>query len=178
MKFRLSYSTLNLVLLIGLFFEGNTLGLYFCTFVPFLILFYQNKGVLKTNSISTFAVIFFANICLQTLAGYPPNIKLTLNFFGNLIMIYSIFSTTTVSPMRDHQVLNWKWKMILDLHIVVVVVMMMGLLREIREMWFKKIIGNFSMREAGELSFWICSFWKKSSFVMLSLYTHLTLRTI
>ena len=48
--------------------------------------------------------------------------------FNWLLMIYSIFCTTKVSPRRDHQVLKIKLeKMILDHHIVVVVVMIIGL---------------------------------------------------
>ena len=55
-----------------------------------------------------------------------------LNFanFNWLLMIYSIFCTTKVSPKRDHQVLKIKLeleKLILDHHIVVVVVMIIGL---------------------------------------------------
>ena len=46
--------------------------------------------------------------------------------FNWLLMIYSFFCTTKVSPMRDHQVLKLKWKIILDHHIVVVV-MIIGL---------------------------------------------------
>ena len=50
--------------------------------------------------------------------------------FNWLLMIYSIFCTTKVSPKRDHQVLKIKLeleKLILDHHIVVVVVMIIGL---------------------------------------------------
>ena len=46
----------------------------------------------------------------------------------DLLMNYSIFSTTVVSPMRDQQALNWKWKLFLDNHIVDVVVVIVGLL--------------------------------------------------
>ena len=48
--------------------------------------------------------------------------------FNWLLMIYSIFCTTKVSPSRVHQVLKIKLeKLILDHHIVVVVVMIIGL---------------------------------------------------
>jgi len=108
-----------LVLLIGLFFQDKTLGLYLCTFVPFLILIYQNKGVLKINSILIFAVIFLANICFQTLVGYPPNIKLTLNFLGNLIMIYSIFGL-----LQSEIVLTKYLKGLITLQVVVVAIIL------------------------------------------------------
>jgi hypothetical protein len=52
----------------------------------------KNQGLLKSYTLLIFIVIFFINIFFQILIGYPPNIKLLLNFIGNLLMVYAIIS--------------------------------------------------------------------------------------
>ncbi len=92
MKIRFSFLILNLVFLTGLFFPGSSIGIYFCTFAPLLVLLIKNQGLLKSNTLLIFIVIFFINVFFQILIGYPPNIKLLLNFIGNLLMVYAIIS--------------------------------------------------------------------------------------
>ena len=92
LKIRLSFLILNLVFITGLFFPGFSIGVYFCTLAPLLVLLKQNHGVMKSSKLIIFVGIFVINVFFQTLIGYPPNIKLFLNFTGNLLMIYSIIS--------------------------------------------------------------------------------------
>ena len=87
-----TFLVLNLILLIGLFFEGNTVGLYLCTFAPFLYLVARNKGKLQVNIAIVIVIIFITNIIIQIFFGYPPDVKLVLNFVGNLVMVYAIIS--------------------------------------------------------------------------------------
>ena len=89
---KITFLILNLILIIGLFFEGNTFGLYLCTFVPFLYLVARNKGKLQANIAFVIIIIFITNVIIQLFFGSPPNVKLVLNFVGNLVMIYSIIS--------------------------------------------------------------------------------------
>jgi hypothetical protein len=92
LKIRLSFLVLNLVFVTGLFFPGLSVGVYFCTFAPLLVLLKNNHGVLKSSKVLIFIGIFAINVCFQILIGYPPNFKLLLNFIGNFLMIYSIIS--------------------------------------------------------------------------------------
>ena len=89
---KISFLMLNFILLIGLFFEGNTFGLYLCTFAPFLYLVARNKGKLQVNIAFVIIIIFITNVIIQLFFGSPPNVKLVLNFVGNLVMIYAIIS--------------------------------------------------------------------------------------
>lgn len=87
---KITFLILNFILLIGLFFEGNTFGLYLCTFVPFLYLVAKNKGKLQANIAFVIIFIFIINVIIQLFFGSPPNVKLALNFVGNLVMVYAI----------------------------------------------------------------------------------------
>lgn len=92
LKVRLSFFILNLVFITGLIFPGLSVGVYFCTFAPLLVLLKNRHGVLKSSKLLIFIAIFAINVFIQILIGYPPNVKLLVNFIGNLLMIYSIIS--------------------------------------------------------------------------------------
>ena len=122
-----TFLVLNLILLIGLFFEGNTVGLYLCTFAPFLYLVARNKGKLQVNIAIVIVIIFIANIIIQIFFGYPPDVKLVLNFVGNLVMVYAIISLLdSKNKLGDYLESLFKLQIILGMFFVMLSILIFG----------------------------------------------------
>ena len=89
-KIRGSFFILNAVLVVGLLFPGQSVGIYFCTIAPAIFLLIRDSGNIPYNISLFIILVFISNVIIQSLIGYFPNAKLMLNFVGHLLMVYSI----------------------------------------------------------------------------------------